>query len=573
MLLKDVDGDGKLEFLFKDSENKFVYAKPDPANPTGMWIKHCDQRAGPVGEPRHGCRRRQRRRPCRFPERVRLVGTTGAERTGAGEIVDVSSGGVRPWTRSSPGGAEMAVYDVNGDGLNDVVTSLQAHGLGLSWFEQKKAADGARSFVERPIMTDFSTKNAGGVIVLAAARRDVRRRRRRRAAGLHHRQAVLVASRHVHRSRSARGAGAVRLSHRAESQGAGRRGVRARAHPQPFGRRLAPVGRRSQQGRQRRRSSPRPSGARSSSGTTGRRSEAINMRSPCRSEFWPRRRIAAAAVVGAQAPKPDERLAGARSRRGRAAILAAQADQYDERLESAGSSWTYDTPAAVPPPPRSRRRRRKSGRGRTATMRLRLHAANRPGGAGRFPRRGSRRPRRSWSTASCTWRRCTTASSRSMLIRARKSGSRTSATRRRRGASRTGPAPNGIPPQLVFGTADGSSLLISLNAKTGEFTPGFGQGGKVDLRQGVGEKFPKLRVALSSPPAIYKHLAITGNHSQESPSLGPSGDVRAWDLRTGKLVWTFHTIPQARRAEPRRLEERSVGRSRGRQRVGIHHRR
>ena len=35
----------------------------------------------------------------------------------------------------------MAVYDVNGDGLNDVVTSLQAHGLGLSWFEQKKAAE------------------------------------------------------------------------------------------------------------------------------------------------------------------------------------------------------------------------------------------------------------------------------------------------------------------------------------------------------------------------------------------------------------------------------------------------
>jgi glucose dehydrogenase len=106
------------------------------------------------------------------------------------------------------------------------------------------------------------------------------------------------------------------------------------------------------------------------------------------------------------------------------------------------------------------------------------------------------------------------------------------------------PGTNSIPPQLVFGTGDGSSLLMSLNAKTGEFTQGFGQGGMVDLRQGVGEKFPKLRVALSSPPAIYKHLAITGNHSQESPSLGPSGDVRAWDLRTGALVWTFHTVPR-----------------------------
>ena len=109
---------------------------------------------------------------------------------------------------------------------------------------------------------------------------------------------------------------------------------------------------------------------------------------------------------------------------------------------------------------------------------------------------------------------------------------------------RTGLATNGIPPQIVFGTGDGSSLLISLNAKTGEFTPGFGQGGKVDLRAGVGEKFPKLRVALSSPPAIYKNIAITGNHSQEAPSLGPWGDVRAWDLRTGKLIWTFHTIPR-----------------------------
>lgn len=64
--------------------------------------------------------------------------------------------------RSSPGGAEMAVYDVNGDNLPDVVTALQAHGWGLSWFEQKRA-EGKISFVEHPIMGDFSTKNAGNV--------------------------------------------------------------------------------------------------------------------------------------------------------------------------------------------------------------------------------------------------------------------------------------------------------------------------------------------------------------------------------------------------------------------------
>jgi glucose dehydrogenase len=121
------------------------------------------------------------------------------------------------------------------------------------------------------------------------------------------------------------------------------------------------------------------------------------------------------------------------------------------------------------------------------------------------------------------------------------------------------PGTDSIPPQLVFGTGDGSSLLISLNAKTGEFTEGFGKGGMVDLRQGVGEKFPRLRVALSSPPAIYKNLAITGNHSQESPSLGPAGDIRAWDLRTGQARLDLPHRTASRRAEPRRVERTISG--------------
>ena len=72
---------------------------------------------------------------------------------------------------------------------------------------------------------------------------------------------------------------------------------------------------------------------------------------------------------------------------------------------------------------------------------------------------------------------------------------------------------------MVFGTGDGSSLLISLNAKTGEFRQDSGKAAKWTCAPGVGEKFPKLRVALSSPPAIYKNLAITGNHSQEAQAL------------------------------------------------------
>jgi len=55
------------------------------------------------------------------------------------------------------------VYDVNGDKLNDVVTSIQAHVFGLAWFEQKRDASGKVSFERHMISDDFASKNAGGV--------------------------------------------------------------------------------------------------------------------------------------------------------------------------------------------------------------------------------------------------------------------------------------------------------------------------------------------------------------------------------------------------------------------------
>ena len=57
----------------------------------------------------------------------------------------------------------MVGYDVNGDGRNDVVTSLSAHWWGLGWFEQKRDASGTITFEPHVIMDDFSTKNAGNV--------------------------------------------------------------------------------------------------------------------------------------------------------------------------------------------------------------------------------------------------------------------------------------------------------------------------------------------------------------------------------------------------------------------------
>ena len=52
------------------------------------------------------------------------------------------------------------------------------------------------------------------------------------------------------------------------------------------------------------------------------------------------------------------------------------------------------------------------------------------------------------------------------------------------------------------------------------------------------------RFGVSSPPAIYRDLVITGSLLQEYPARGPAGDVRAYDMSTGALVWQFHTVPR-----------------------------
>ena len=100
-----------------------------------------------------------------------------------------------------------------------------------------------------------------------------------------------------------------------------------------------------------------------------------------------------------------------------------------------------------------------------------------------------------------------------------------------------------ITPQIVFGASDGK--LYSLDAKTGKPNMGFGDNGIVNLNTpDVMQGLPG-RNGLSSPPIVYKNLVITGGTTQESPSLGPAGDIRAWDMHTGKVVWTFHSIPRA----------------------------
>ena len=104
------------------------------------------------------------------------------------------------------------------------------------------------------------------------------------------------------------------------------------------------------------------------------------------------------------------------------------------------------------------------------------------------------------------------------------------------------PATSGLKPQIVFGTRAGR--LIALDAATGVPNPKFGTDGIVDMKTPdvMGDNL-KAQYGMSGPPTFYKNLIITGSRVQETPSLGAKGDVRAWDARTGKLVWTFHTVP------------------------------
>src|SRR5438477_608020 len=96
--------------------------------------------------------------------------------------------------------------------------------------------------------------------------------------------------------------------------------------------------------------------------------------------------------------------------------------------------------------------------------------------------------------------------------------------------------------RIFYGTLDGR--LFALDAQTGRPCNGFGNRGAIDLRKGVADDWPKAQYDVTSPPAIYRDLVITGAAVPEYPSKGPSGAVRAFDVRSGRLVWTFHTVPQ-----------------------------
>jgi quinoprotein glucose dehydrogenase len=101
----------------------------------------------------------------------------------------------------------------------------------------------------------------------------------------------------------------------------------------------------------------------------------------------------------------------------------------------------------------------------------------------------------------------------------------------------------GSKPEIVFGTRAG--LLIALHADTGAPVKSFGTDGVLDLHSAtVMQGFPKAALGVTSAPAIYKNLIITGSRNQETPQQGASGQVRAFDVQTGREVWHFNGVPQ-----------------------------
>jgi quinoprotein glucose dehydrogenase len=96
--------------------------------------------------------------------------------------------------------------------------------------------------------------------------------------------------------------------------------------------------------------------------------------------------------------------------------------------------------------------------------------------------------------------------------------------------------------RILHGTSDGR--LFSIDAVTGELDPAFAKNGVKDLREDLEVKIDRLPYGPTSAPAIAGDLVVLGFSNGEGPDIAAPGDIRAFDIRTGKQVWVFHTVPR-----------------------------
>jgi len=90
------------------------------------------------------------------------------------------------------------------------------------------------------------------------------------------------------------------------------------------------------------------------------------------------------------------------------------------------------------------------------------------------------------------------------------------------------------------------AYMIALEARTGKPVAGFGKEGWVDLTEGLRRRVPRSYYTMTSPPVVVRDVIVVGSSVWDHPALRdmPPGDVRGFDVRTGKPLWTFNVIPQ-----------------------------
>lgn len=100
-------------------------------------------------------------------------------------------------------------------------------------------------------------------------------------------------------------------------------------------------------------------------------------------------------------------------------------------------------------------------------------------------------------------------------------------------------------PRIIFATDGG--LIMAVDVTTGRLAPDFGWGGQIDAYIGVSSEVVgetrRSSFTIPNPVTVWRNLFITGSRPGEDGPPGPRGDIRAFDARTGRKVWEFHTIP------------------------------